>query len=586
MNKENWIEKRHKILVKEFGAREFTYDEANKVLEHDDKSGVLAILSALRKQNKLTVTADEKDARKKIYRLMDKAEPAFPDEKNGKVSRDDLIRILKKAADLIRTSVDYKFILVLLFLKRISDKWQVEYEQEYKIAKKDGFSDKEAREEAKNQAYHDFILPEEFLGNHMNVWDNIRSDVSALPENLTKVMKKIGDLNPKVKDVVAETSFVAFTNNRENLELLRQLFELFSERRLDDVPPDILGDAYEWLMLYFAPSKAKEGEIFTPKEIIRLLVEILEPKPEEEIYDPASGSGGMLIGAYKYGVEKYKDRVKTMVFYGEERGGSIIALAQMNMYIHGIKQATLIQGDTLLYPKFEDKSGPKKFDVVIANPPWNQDGYAEDVLKKGNHWQKRFEYGFPPNQSADWAWIQHMFASAKDKKGRVGVVLDSGALFRGGKEGEIRKKFIENDFIDSVILLPEKLFYNTGAPGIIMILSRNKSAERKGKILLINASREFGKHEDVRKLNQLKEKNLKNIVSAHHEFSNKKEFSRAIAKSEIEKNGWLLNVTMYVSKEEEVEDIDIPAVWDEIKGLDKQLAEKEKKIEGYLKEIK
>ena len=288
-----WLKKRYDRLYEKFGENEFDFEKAKEVLIEDDKKSALAILSELKKINLLEVKMDKKDSRKKIYKLkpVENEKVAISEE----LGREDLENLLKKAADLIRTRVDYKFILVLLFLKRISDKWQKEYDEEYEKAIKDGFSEENARDEAKNEAYHDFILPEEYLGTKMNLWETIREDVNQLPEKLTDVMKKIGDLNPAVKDLVAETSFISFANSRENSELLRQLIELFSVYNLSNVSPDILGDAYEFIIQNFAPTKAKEGEVYTPREVINLMVRILKPEEREEIYDPAMGSGGMLI---------------------------------------------------------------------------------------------------------------------------------------------------------------------------------------------------------------------------------------------------------------------------------------------------
>lgn len=205
----------------------------------------------------------------------------------------------------------------------------------------------------------------------------------------------------------------------------------------------------------------------------------------KSVYDPACGSGGMLIQAYKYVEEKYgRDEARKLFLFGQEANATTFALCKMNMLIHEIKDAKIEHGDTLLFPKFKEGEALKKFDVV-ANPPWNQDGYNENTLKKGEFWKDRFRYCFPPNNSADWAWIQHMIASAKDDTGRVGVVIDNGCLFRGGKEKAIRQAML------CVILLSEKLFYNTRAPESIIILNKNKSEDRKGKVLFINASNEY-----------------------------------------------------------------------------------------------
>lgn len=201
---------------------------------------------------------------------------------------------------------------------------------------------------------------------------------------------------------------------------------------------------------------------------------MLDPKPGESVYDPALGSSGMLISSYQHVKdEKGETGVDKLFLFGQEANHKTLALSEMNLYIHDIRNAKIVLGDTLLYPKFKacperkrrNTEGVKTFDVVIANPPWNQDGYDEEVLKKGEFWRERFHYGFTPRQSADWAWIEHMLASADENRGRVGVVIDNGCLFRGGKEKAIRTSVINNNLIESVILLPEKLFYNTGARG-------------------------------------------------------------------------------------------------------------------------
>jgi type I restriction enzyme M protein len=273
--------------------------------------------------------------------------------------------------------------------------------------------------------------------------------------------------------------------------------------------------------------------------------------------------------------------------YGQEVNQRTIALAKMNMYIHDIRDCHLEFGDTFLYPKFKEGDSLMRFDVVVANPPWNQDGYDEEVLKKGEFWKQRFGFGFVPRQSADWAWVQHMIASAKDDGSRVGIVIDNGCLFRGGKEKAVRSQVLseKNDLVECVILLPEKLFYNTGAPGAIIIFNKHKSAARKGKVLFINASKEFEQHPEVRKLNRLGNSNIKKISDAYWSFSEEDGFSKVVSLEGIEQNDYNLNVTLYVMADEKKERIDIAKEFSELKALITERQEVERKLEVILQQI-
>ncbi len=581
-----WLERRYSLLLRNFGEREFNREEVMSLLgDKDSEKSIPVILTELKNKGYLDVRVDPKDSRKRIYKLKSRkelVEDALSFDKE-KLTRQDIDRILKKAADLIRTRVDYKFILILLFLKRISDKWEEEYKQAVEEVEEEGLPEEQAKEEAKRPEYHKFDLPEEYL------WDNLRKEVEKLPEKFSEALKKISERNPELRDALENTDFIQFTSNNENSEILRQLVELFSEKKLNHVAPDVLGDAYEWILRYFAPQKAKEGEVYTPREVINLIISILKPEEQESVYDPACGSGGMLISSYKY-VEnkKGKDAARKLFLYGQEYNPKTLALGRMNMYIHDIRDFNLQGGDTLAYPRFKRENKLQTFNVVIANPPWNQDGYDEKRLKQAEFWKSRFKYGFVPKQSADWAWIQHMLASANEEKGRLGIVIDNGCLFRGGKEKAIRQNIIEDDgcLIETIILLPEKLFYNTGAPGAILILNKNKPESRKNKILFINASTEFEKHPDVRKLNILSKENIKKIQEVHDNFKNEKGFSRVVDLEEIRENDYNLNVPLYVFPEEEQEDIDIDKEWKELKELDKEKEILDKKIESFLKEIK
>ncbi|MFP3190777.1 MAG: N-6 DNA methylase [Thermoproteota archaeon] len=493
------------------------------------------------------------------------------------ITREEINSLVDKAADIIRTATDYKFILVLLFLKRISDTWQEEFEEKKQEFMK-YLDEKSAEKEAENEVYHTFYLRRDLL------WDSITGDIKKLPENLSNALIKIAELNPELKGVIDKFSFLGFTS-QEHREKLRQLVELFNQYNFSNkyVSSDIIGDAYEHILYKFAPTQAKEGEVYTPREVIELLVNILDPKPRESVYDPSCGSGGMLIISHKYVREKY-GKEERLLLYGQEYNSDIYGLCKLNLVAHGITDAFVEFGDSLLHPRHTEGGRLKQFDVVIANVPWNEKGYGEEILKKEADFKERFSFGYSPNNTADWAWVQHMLASAKEN-GRIGLVIDNGCLFRGGAERSIRSKIVEKDWIECVILLPEKLFYNTGAPGAIIIFNKNKSPERKNKILFINASNEYIPHPSLKRLNALSKENINKIVEAYRKFTNIEGFSKVVDKEEIAGNDYNLNVTLYVVPVEEKDSVDIFKEFFELKELEKERQETAKKIEEYINEL-
>jgi len=501
-----------------------------------------------------------------------------------KVTRNELNSLVDKASDLIRTAVDYKFILVLLFLKRMNDLSKVERDhQRQRLKKIEGMSEKEIEQELEKPDYYTFNIPKQFL------WDETTKDVKTLPEKLATAISETAKLNIELQGVINRVDFLEFARNQENRDLLRQLVELFNKYNLagGEVSPDILGDAYEHILMKFAPEKAKEGEIYTPREVINLMVQILDPKPGESVYDPCCGSGGMLIISYLHVRDNPKlgeKEARKLFLYGQERNPEIYAVGEMNLLLHDIRNANLTNGDTLENPRFRDNSKLKQFDVVIANIPWNQDGYNEGRLKAVN-FRERFTFGYPPQSSADWAWVQHMLASAKEH-GRVALVVDNGCLFRGGQEKVVRTKIVGKDWIECVMLLPEKLFYNTGAPGAIIVFNRNKPKERTDKILFINASNEFVTHPSVRRLNTLSSDNIEKIVGTYEKFSGVSGFSRAVDVKEIAKNDYNLNVSLYVIPIEETEKISISQVYSELKKLEEERDRVNKQLEEVLVQIK
>ena len=496
--------------------------------------------------------------------------------KNNSIStKDQLINLLKQAADLIRTRVDYTFILFLLFYKSISDKWEKEFEETKEELVKKGWDESEAIKEATADTYHTFNFPKEYL------WENMRRDPQKISERFSIAVKKLAELNPSYQDIFSQFDFHQFTSNPENSVILNQLVELFSKFSFKEISGDILGDAYEWILKYFAPQKAKEGEVYTPREVIKLMVEILDPEPKKSIYDPALGSAGMLIVGYNHVEENFgKEMADTLFLCGQEVNPKTLALAKMNMLLHDISNFSFHVGDTLLFPKFKEGNGIKLFDYVIANPPWNQDGYDEETLKKGEYWRERFPYGFATRQSADWIWIQHMLASAKEK---VVVVIDTGAVSRGNREKMIRQKIVENDLIEAVILLPEKLFYNTGAPAVIIVLNKKKPEDRRGKILLINASKEY---QEGKKQNTLSEENIEKIVNAYREFKDIKKFAKVITLEDAREADYNLSPSRFVSVVEEENYRPIEKIESELEEIEILRNQVEEKIKNILKTLK
>lgn len=412
---------------------------------------------------------------------------------------------LWQAACSIRGPVDapkYKdYILPLLFLKRLSDVYEDEVER---LAREIGH-----RELASDLAREDRELVRVYLPPEQT-WSEVRKHTTALGERLTEAMRQIARENAKLDGVINVVDFNATTQGQRIIDdaTLASLMEILNRQRLglDDVEPDILGRAYEYLLRKFAEGSGQSaGEFYTPREVGILMAHILDPEEGEQIYDPACGSGGLLIKAQLRLREKVAGRIgkkvddlrpsdikRPLQLFGQEILAGTFAMARMNAFIHDM-DAEIALGDTLKAPRFTEDGSLRRFDKVTANPMWNQPGYREAME---NDTYGRFAHGVPTDSSADWGWIQHMLASLRDG-GRLAVVLDTTAVSRGSgsrvtnRERDIRAQIVQRGLVDSVILLPENLFYNTGAPGIIIVCSKSESPQRG--IRLVNASTLFSK---------------------------------------------------------------------------------------------
>jgi type I restriction enzyme M protein len=572
-----WVREYSLILYNEFKDNAFTADDAQRVLAKAGRSidNIYKLLSPLLKIGLLQRVGETSDG-KTLYRFT---------ITGGNVAKtpgkDDLIRLLKSAADIIRTAVPYESILLLLFYKVVSDKW-ISIVSKYKS---EGYTDE--------QAY--ILANEEYLklydehGKRLLTWNVVTRNPQTI-QNIELALSQIIELNKteegislgELRRVIDRVGFSTLANKPDLRPILVNLVQLFDKYDFSIIDYDVIGDAYQWILSYFAPTKAKEGETYTPREVIKLMVRLMDPENNSTIVDPACGSAAMLIESYNHVKAKLKGEDPSLKLYGQDRNELMVAVAKMNLLLHGIRtDAKILFADSLINPEFLKELGDLGADYVIANPPWNQDGYGEDKLGKPEL-RRIYKYGYPPNDKADWAWIQLMLYTARRK---AVVVIDQGALFRGGKEREIRSKIIDEDLVEAVILLPEKLFYNTQAPGAILVLNKSKPQERRGKILFINASNEYKPHPEVRRLNMLGEDNIDKITKVYREFAEVPGFSKVVPIEEVRKYDYNLNVTLYVTPIEGEESINLVSEWEELKRIEQERQELMNKVNHIMNEI-
>jgi type I restriction enzyme M protein len=480
---------------------------------------------------------------------------------NGRLDLSTLESWLWEAACKIRGPVDapkYKdYILPLIFLKRLSDVFDDEVK-----SLGETYSNQEI---AQQLVETDHSLVRFYIPTNAR-WPHLARITTGLGEALTDAVRALSRENPRLGGVIDVTDFNATTAGQRILadEPLRELVQVLGQHRLGlhDVEPDLLGRAYEYLLRKFAEGQGQSaGEFYTPFMVGILMARILEPEPGMRVYDPACGSSGLLIKCHlrlieTHGVQENSHRrlpaeVAPLKVFGQEINPTTFAMARMNAFIHDI-DAEIALGDTIRRPAFLLSDGSlEHFDLVTANPMWNQN-FPPDVYE--NDAYERFTHGIPPSSSADWGWVQHMAASLTGS-GRMAVVLDTGAVSRGSgnqgsnRERDIRKKFVEGDLvtrgdlIEAVILLPENLFYNTTAPGIIMLL--NKAKRHPSEILLVNASQLFVKG---RPKNELTEEHVTQIASLYNEWKTEAGVSAIITNAEASRNDYNLSPSRYVAQ--------------------------------------
>lgn len=499
------------------------------------------------------------------------------------INQDTVNKALWSACDVFRGTISadtYKdFILTMLFLKYISDVWQDHYDNY-----KNEYGDEPELIEEMMKTER-FVLPRESSFYHLYE----RRYEAGNGERIDMALHELEEANgTKLKDA-GKSVFQDITFNTDKLgeekqknTILKDLLEVFAVPELDLKPSrvgslDVIGNGYEFLIKNFAANGGqKAGEFYTPPEVSDLIAELLDPQKGDSICDPACGSGSLLMKCGRKVVSNHDS--KEYALYGQEAIGSTWSLAKMNMFLHGEDNHKIEWGDTIRNPKLLDQNGDLMlFDIVTANPPFSLDKWGHDTAENDKF--DRFRRGVPPKTKGDYAFISHMIETLKPVTGRMGVVVPHGVLFRGSSEGKIREKLINENLLDAVIGLPEKLFYGTGIPAAILIFKKQKSDD---SVLFIDASREFksGKNQ-----NNLTEENIAKIVETYRARESVDKYAYLATLQEVKDNDYNLNIPRYVDTFEEEEEIDLVAVRAEREQLKTQLAELEVQMSKYLEEL-
>lgn len=488
-----------------------------------------------------------------------------------KITLSQLEQYLSKAAWILKGPVDASdfkvYIFPLLFFKRISDV----YDEEYQIALEESDGDEDY---ACLPEMHRFEIPEDCH------WNDVRATTTNVGLAIEKALRGIEQVNQEsLYGIFGDAQWS--NKNKLSDRLLIDLIEHFSQYTLgnENVQPDMLGQAYEYLIKHFADlTNKKAGEFYTPRSVVHLLGLMLDPHEGETIYDPACGTGGMLLECVDHLKENNED-YRTLKLFGQEKNLTSSSIARMNMFLHGIEDFEILRGDTLRNPAFFEADGIQTFDCVIANPPFSLKEWGADVW--ANDPFGRNIAGVPPKGNGDMAWVQHM-VSSMNSTGRMTVVLPHGALFRKGAEGKIRKALLEQDLLEAVIGLGPNIFYGTQLAACVMVFKQNKPETKKKKVLFIDASDQI---RTGRAQNFLEPVHVKQIHQWFGDYIDVENHVKVASFDELEENDFNLNIPLYVEKI--IED-NLPSVEEalaDLKDAWKASLEAEEKFKRILKEF-
>jgi type I restriction enzyme M protein len=526
------------------------------------------------------------------YPLKKDAPVATPKPVNGDAGK-SLESWIWDAACSIRGAKDApkfkEFILPLIFAKRLCDVFDDELNR---IAKEVGSRGKAFKLVKHDKKLVRFYLPLEPENPDYPVWSVVRTLSDKIGEQLTTHLRAIADVNPLLKGIIDRVDFNATTHGQRDIDddRLSNLIEEITAKRLGlaDVEPDIIGRSYEYLIRKFAEGSGQSaGEFYTPAEVGFVMARIMDPEPGMDIYDPCCGSAGLLIKCRLVLDEKLRARKKggasPLKLYGQENEPGTWAMANMNMIIHDMEGEIQI-GDTFRKPKFRKGNRLQTFDRVVANPMWNQTEFKEKDYDADE--LDRFPKGAGfPGAKADWGWMQHILASLKNN-GRAAVVLDTGAASRGSgnangnKEKDVRRWFVEHDLVEGVIFLPENLFYNTPAPGIVIFLNRSKPKDRRGRLFLLNATGEFEKGDPK---NFIPEVSITRIVETFTTWKEVPHYSTIITLKDIENKDFNISPTRFVQSDDTGSHRPLAEIAQDLRDLEDEEQAISKKLHGILR---
>lgn len=496
---------------------------------------------------------------------------------NGQI-RNEIFNVVWSACDTFRGVIDpaqYKdYILTMLFVKYLSDirmSKLAEFEKKYA-------GDKVRIDRA--MARERFALDEDCTFDTLYA----QRDASDIGQLINTVLEKIEDANKsKLHNVFRNIDFNSEANlgkARQRNQRLKTMLEDLGSNKLDLRPErvghlDIVGDVYEYLIARFAAQAGKKaGEFYTPSEVSETLARLVAPQDGDRICDPTCGSGSLLIkAARQVGSTNFS-------LYGQEMNGSTWALCKMNMFLHAFDAARIEWEDTIREPQLVENDALMKFDIVIANPPFSLDKWGQEMAADDKY--GRFTRGIPPKSKGDWAFISHMIATAVEGKGRVGVVVPHGVLFRGGQEGKIRETVIRENMLAGVVGLPSNLFYGAGIPAALMIFDKSRPQDGQDPVFFIDASREF---EQGTNQNKLRQEDMDKIIQTFHDRAVIEKYSYAATFAEIQENDFNLNIPRYVDTFEPEPEVDMAAVQADISRIEGELAETQAKMQKHLEEL-